>query len=385
MKKLAVLFMLLATTTVLVSQDRPAAQLKRGNITVVEGLRALQFDAKGPKQAGDGFIFRYNNDQFIRYASFDGKTTYQYNTRSIPSKYIYGGLLNNFTSDGQYVYVLTGNFADPKKAPSTPNNFKIFVSRYDMKGTYLSTVPLDGTYNVCNQFAVVGSSKDMLVVSCTVVEKNKTEFNDPVRGYDPVARVGLFQTNGQFVRWLELPNDISIDPTVVSLKDKTKWAPAGNKPKHNLDALEQQEFEQMVLSCPIERDSQGNVMVSRFVDPQGYSTKKLPTPTVFLIGPDLSVRRVELQTATAKFSGLSQVNLIGGKIVALFTETKDASQRAYFVLRVFDLKGKMIGEYAYEPFDFGLALVDWNPHRALFLTQTGDPINPMLGLLEGVE
>lgn len=386
MKKLIVLTMLVAAAGSAAPQDRPTSQLKRGSVTVIEGLRALPFGGANPKHAGaDGFIFQYNNDPFVRYASFDGKITYQYNTDSIPSRYMYDGQPRNFTSDGSYVYVLTSALADTKRTVYAPNNLKMFVSRYDMKGTYLSTVPLDGVYNFCNQFAVAGHSKDMFIVSCEQIEKNKTEFSDPVRGYDPVPHVGLFQTNGQFVRWLELPNDISIDLTVVSAKDKTKWAMAGSTPKHNLDALNQSDFEEMAMNCPVERDSQGNVMVSRFSTYQGSPRETARTPTVFVISPDLSVSRVELQVSAAKFSSLMQVSLMDGRIVALFRESRDASERARFVLRVFDLKGDTVSEYSYDPFDFGLALVDWNPRRALFVTQTGDPRNPMLGLIEGVE
>lgn len=383
-KRLLALAVIIGSTVVVaMAQEQYVSQLKRGSITTVDGLRALPLG--GAKYAGNGFIFQYRDDPFVRYASFDGKTTYQYDTDSIPSKYMSPSKhIASFASDGASVYVLTYTRADDKKPKFARNNNKIFISRFDIKGPYISTQALDGVYDNCLQFSLAGRSNDMFVVSCMQVEKNKTEFNDPVRGWDPAPFVGLFQTNGQFLRRLELPNDITMDLTVVSDKEPSKWAYAKNKPKHSLDALTLGAAEEMILNTPLCNDLQGNMMVSRFIAFDGQ-THVNQVPVVFVLDPYLNVKRVELQAPTMKYGGPLEIKLMGGMIIALYRESNDASERPRFILRVFNTNGKVVRAYSYDPFEFGVALVDWNSHRALFATQTGDPRNPTLGLIEGLE
>ena len=356
-------------------------------MAAIEGLRALPMSMDVVRRAGDhGFLFQYLHDPYVRYASFDGKTTYQYNTDLIPDRYInkFRSVLD-YVSDGSSVYMLTdkGNYATNPNPETVTNTARAFISRYDIKGAYRSTVELEGKYDYCVRLAFAGGSSELLIVSCVATEKNKTPFTDPVRGYDPTPFVGLFQTNGQFLRRLELPNDLESVPTVDSSKHDGGYELAKVKAIHSLDAKSPSDLEYIITQSCLDNDSQ-NTIITRF-SPFWGTGHADQTPVVYVLDRNLTVRRIELPKSQTRMGGISDIRLMRGRIVTLYRETNDASERWRFILRVYDLKGKLVSEYGYDPYDFGVALLDWNPHRALFATQTGDPKDPRLGVIEGME
>jgi hypothetical protein len=75
----------------------------------------------------------------------------------------------------------------------------------------------------------------------------------------------------------------------------------------------------------------------------------------------------------------------GNKIAAIYVETRDASEKAHGVLRIFDFSGKLLNSYTFDLDVFGTGLIDWFPGRLLMATQTGSlERGPKLAFIEAV-
>ncbi len=346
MKK--VLLMLL----VVMSAGLLGAQMRPGTLIELNNLMALPIADQAAKHAGNnGYLFYYGqNRPVIIYQSFDGHETYKYDTNLVEKQLVneYHNW-SDYTGNGSSVYVLW-NYAPTPHVPLS----QCKLSRFDKDGQYRETVRVEGEYYSCHNIALADSNT--LVMAAT--------------GLDRMPFVGLFQTNGQLIRRLNLTDDLH-----MTADKKKRLAPLEFNDAYTLDL-----YEQMSL---MDSDGDGNVMlVRRYLEQQDES----PLPTVvFYIHPDGTSNRSILEAPHTKFGHTFLIRAFHNRIVTIGTERNDASEVAKCVLRVYDNHGKLLQD-KHLPIQFGFALLDWNEHRALFATQAGNPRAQVrhLGIIEAL-
>lgn len=329
-----------------------SAQMRKGTLTEINGLMALPIADDAAKHAGDnGFIFWYaQNHDVLFYQSFDGKTTYTYQTKQVEAQLVneYHNW-SDYASDGSSVYILW-NYNPVVHVILS----KCKISRFDIDGQYRGTVPLDGDYSACHNVALA----DGKTLAITATATDKTPF------------IGLFKTNGQLIRRIDLAGDLRMTED----KDK-KLEPLEFRDDFILDS-----YEQMSL---LDNDGEGNVVLTRrYLPNEGEE----PQPTVvFMIDRNGRVKHFVLERPKSKYGKTFVTRPYHQHFVTIGSERTDASDPARIFLRVYDFKGKLLNEQRLS-INFGFMLTDWNEHRALFLTQAGDPTLKVrhLGLIEAL-
>lgn len=355
MKRIAALVLILSVATFLMAQTEKAPRmLQRGSVIEVKGLRALPIG--GIRYGGpDGFLFKYDNDRTVRYASFNGQVNHSYDQGLIPKYAVYDGIIDYSYADGD-VYTLTYSGKDDK-----------YISRYSFDGTYQSSAKIEVPDDAGCAFMSYISQGELLL-NCFRAIKLEGKMPNTVR----MPYTAIIRTNGTLVKELTLPKD-------VTLRENDE-----QKEKHDLDARTPEEIEIMLDTGYTDQDAYGNVLLSRYIPFNGENNLEREHPILYIIKHDGHIARVRLPASGKKNGGIVFARLIDGKIVSVWTERNDASERYKTYLRVFDFTGKKVGEWQYNILDFGNLVVQWNPEKALFITQTGKPVKPSLGLIEAL-
>jgi len=332
---------LLITLLVLVSAGFLSAQMRKGTLTEINNLMALAISDEAVKHAGDnGFIFWYaQNHSVLFYQSFDGKTNYKYDTNQVEAKAVneYHNW-SDYTSDGSSVYVLW-NYNPVVHV--TLAHCKL--SRYDIDGQYRGTVQMDGDYYACHNIAALDGNTVVMTATAT----------------DLTPFVGLFKTNGQLIRRLDLPGDLHMTENAHKKLGPLEF--------RSDDSFTMSIYQQTSL---LDSDGQGNVFLTR-----RYISEKdedsLPT-VVFKISGYGEISHFVLEKPKTKYGKTFVTRPYRDRFVTIGTERVDASDPAKIFLHVYDSKGKLLKEQRLS-IVFGFMLVDWKDSEATFLTQAGDP------------
>jgi hypothetical protein len=335
----------------------PNPSLTRGNVVEVQSISPKGLDVSATRFGGrNGFLVQFVGEKVIKFIGFDGREIKSYDPAQIPAaftnpkKYIV-----DYASDGSSVFILTTDGIEHED-----DNLNFYISRFDSTGSYRNSVKLDRQMYSCSKLVML--SDDRLIVNC-IARKLTEERTRAV--LSPLTAV--FQTNGQFLQELKLPNDV-------------KQVGESETRKDELDLPSPMQAQLILDSSILDRDEYGDVLISRFL-PLPESTS---SPVLYTISKYGEVKRIKLQKSIGKYWGALTARLFDGKIALIYGSRNDASDRSKCVLQIYDLGGKLQSSYHYDPFDFGVVLLNINDRRAVFAIQRGDPSNQRLGLIEGL-
>jgi hypothetical protein len=337
--------LLLICTFALLGQQAqvPPPQLQRGALTEVKQLYSLPIMTE-LKAAGDcGKLFLYFN-QFtkLHYFSCDGSVTHVYDLEKVDPKYMGDyNVASDFSSDGSTVYVLYAHNPVPHIELADCN-----VAKFGINGDYQGAVKLEGPDFIgCTQ--LVSVDRDTLMLQA--ISTTRLPF------------IGLFRTNGNLIKELHLPGDMSFT----------------DDPKQKLDDTlvfnDEEKFSLYIQVSRLENDGEGNIVLFR-QSPADTNEEKIKEPNVFfIVQKEGTMKHFALPKPKAKTALLIDTpRPFHGRIVTLWAETDDASQPMKAMMLVFDFDGHQVSASQFNPGLFGSKLVDWNEHRSLFLTQAGD-------------
>lgn len=328
------LVLLLSFASFAASKKQPTQhELRKGSIIATTAEpEDFAFPAKF---AGENGVLM-NTSEAVTYAPFDGKKFVKIDpyTTSELSK------LNRcpaIASDGSDIYVVM--ITDPDES----GHQYFYLAKYQLDGSYRSKAKIDYPFFQVHHIAALGN--DQLIIAGFEVVLNS--YGKPQ--YKHV--VGLFGSNGQYLRPIMLPNSLAF---------------AGEGQKTSLTMNSNAQMEETAGAAIFDRTDSGDVfMIMKAL----AEAKTQMAPVMFIIKPSLEVRRIELEKPDNGRFYAAKVK--GDRIAAVYVESKDASERAHGVLRIFDLNGKLQTEYRYDLDVFGVGLVDWTPGRLLMATQTG--------------
>lgn len=295
--------------------------------------------------AGDSGVLMFSTTDPV-YIRFDGTKSVWFHPNQTPDLNGKSYIDGSACSDGSDVYLLT---YERKKMLNGDHAFSI--ARYDLDGKFLGVNSLDFDLFQSQKMAAIGN--DRVLISGTV-KHGDLQYPERVRVY---PFIGIFSSNGQFLREIQAPHDIQL------------WHDNPLAPKRSLLDLDNGQIEEIANASFLDRANTGDVILVRHSAIASFTQM---APIAFVIHPSLEIERLVLPKPENGY--LVSVKVVGPELVAFYVESQsgDASEKSHGTLRVVNVSsGKIVHSYRVDLDTFGEFLISWSRSSALFATQTG--------------